>query len=229
MFRRLLFLNLVLLAFIALGAFRLRSDIQSFSAEHRIDRIQPESDKPLPKPAGQATASAKQDWADIAAHDPFSFDRNDVPIIATTPVAQQPKKPKPLLFGTMLLGKDFMALLAPSDGTSRSGRPVHVGETFEGWTVLEIQEKTVTVQSEQVKESLIINDPTAQQVVRTYEKTGGTAPAGPLLTVGATAPPPAPAAPISNPQSPAPTTASPTGNRRVVQTPFGPKIMDDPQ
>jgi len=139
--------------------------------------------------------------------------------VVTQPAADKPRKPKPILFGTILLGKEVMAMLGPGDLTSRSSRPVHVGESFDGWTVVEIQEKTATVELDQVKETLIMNDPTAQQVARDYVKTGNT-PAGPVVTAA-----PTPPVPVSTP-TPLSTTASPNCKKRVVHTPFGDTILD---
>src|SRR5262249_41655389 len=74
MFRRLMFLNVILSALLIAGVTRLRHDMRGFSATHRVDQIQPESDKPLPKPVNSAANLNKQEWPDIAAHNPFSFD-----------------------------------------------------------------------------------------------------------------------------------------------------------
>lgn len=222
-------LNAVLLAVLVAGTVRLYHDAMTFSATHRVDQIQPESDKPLPKPVDSSGPAAKQDWPDIAAHDPFSFDRNDVPIVVTPPAPQQPKRPKPLLYGTIRLGKDPMAMLGIADANSRSSHAVHVGEVFDGWTVAEILDKTVTVKWEQVTESLVMDDPTAQPA-RDYSKTGASVPAPtPMVAVAtATAPATAPSA-AANPTAQPTTTVSPTGKKQtVVQTPFGPKIMDEP-
>jgi hypothetical protein len=224
MFRQLILLNAILLALVVAGGLRLAHDMQAFSAEHRIDRIQPDSDKPLPKAIPSAAASPKQDWPDIAAHNPFSFDRNDVAIVVTPQAAQQPKRPKPILFGTMRLGKDPLAMLATGDSTTRSSRPVYVGDVFDGWTVVDIQDKTVTVKSDDVKETLIINDPTAQVLVsRDYGKTGPAAPSpGPVTSVWASpiaTTPPISAPTISSPQS----AATETSGKKTCQayTPFG--------
>jgi hypothetical protein len=229
MSRRLMLLNVILLAVVITGVVRLSEDIRAFSAAHRVDQIRPDSDKPLPKAIGAPAAAARQDWPDIAAHNPFSFDRNDVAIVVTPPAAQQPKRPKPLLFGTMMVGKDFLALLGPGDAPAKSSRAVHSGETFDGWTVVEIQDKTVTVKWEEVKETLIMNDPTAQ-VARDYTKTGSSATATPaVVTVAPAAAPPAAAASAPSTSSlPQPVATSPTGKRPcVIQTPFGPKTLED--
>jgi hypothetical protein len=220
MVRRLILFNAILLFIVLAGVFRLRHDMQAFSAEHRIDQIQPDSDKPLPKPISSAAATPKQEWPDIAAHDPFSFDRNDVAIVITGQTAQQPKRPKPILYGTMRLGKNPLAMLAAGDASSRFSRPVYVGEVFDGWTVIDIQDKTVTVKSDDVKETLIINDPTAQ-VARTYDKTQSTPSPGPAAAPPSPAPAPPQIAPpaASEPQTPTPGTS---GKKNCqVYTPFG--------
>jgi hypothetical protein len=218
MFRRLILFNAILLVLGVGGVFRLRYDIQAFSAEHRLDRIQPDSDKPLPKAISSAAATPKQEWPDIAAHDPFSFDRNDVAIVIAGQAAQQPKRPKPILFGTMRLGKNPLAMLAPGDSGTRSSKPVYVGEVFDGWTVVEIQDKTVTVKSDDVKETLIINDPIAQ-ALRDYGRTGGSGPSP--IAPPSPAPPTPPIAPpqVSDPQSITPGTSGKKACQ--VYTPFG--------
>jgi hypothetical protein len=212
------------------GVIRLRSDFHTFSAAHRVGQIQPASDKPLPKPLTAGPAAPKGEWPDIAAHNPFSFDRNDVSLVVTPPAAQQPKRPKPRLFGTILLGKDLMALLGSADASSRSSKAVRVGEVFDGWTVVEIQEKTATVKWDQTTESLIMNDPTAQ-LARDYGKTGNASSSAPVVTVGSAAAAPAAVAPGPSASSPAPPSLppSPAGKKQIeVLTPFGKKIMDDP-
>jgi hypothetical protein len=231
MFRRLFLLNVFLLALGVAGAIRLRHDERAFSASHRVDRIQPESGKPLPKPLAAAAAAVRQEWPDIAAHNPFSFDRNDVALAVTPPAPEQPKRPKPVLYGTILIGKDLMALLSPADAPSGSSRPVRAGEAFDGWTVVEIQSKTVTVKWDQTTETLIMNDPTAQ-VARIYGKTGdSSSAASPRVTTVAPISIPVTATPVptGSPFAPQTQTISPTGKKQIViHTPFGDKVMDDP-
>src|SRR5215475_5952481 len=229
MSRRLILLNILLAAVIAAGIIRLRHNVITFSAEHQVSRIQPVSEKSLPSVAAMLVPPENHEWSEIATRNPFSFDRNDVNLVITPPAAQQAKRPKPILFGIMKVGTDQLAMLAPGEGAGRSSRPVRIGEVFDGWTLLEIQDKSVTVRWEQTKESLIMNDPTAQ-VARDYAKTSGASgsPQPPVSTVAA--PAPAPAATVQTPTGAAPTpTTSPSGRRQiVVQTPFGPKTMDDP-
>src|SRR6476620_2032487 len=97
MSQRLVVLNIVFLAAVIAGVVRLRQDAIAFASEHRVEQIQPESDKTAPKPVQAAATPARQEWADIASRNPFSFDRNDVTLVITQPAAQQPKRPKPIL------------------------------------------------------------------------------------------------------------------------------------
>jgi hypothetical protein len=229
MSRRLLFLNVALLALVVLGVVRLRHNVEAFAAGHRVDQIKPDSDKPLPKAVAAAAVAAKQEWPDIAAHDPFSFDRNDVAIVVSTAAAQQPKRPKPVLYGTISFGKNPMALLAPGDSPVRSSRPVHAGDVFDGWNVVEIQDKTVIVKWDEVKETLII-DPTAAQATRVYP-TSTTPPPPQVQTIASTGPAAtAVSTPPTSSQLTAPTTpGSATCKKEItVNTPFGPnKVMVD--
>jgi hypothetical protein len=231
MSHRLVLLNIVFLALVIVGIARLRHDAVAFSGGHRVEQIQPETDKPLPKTAPAASAPVRQEWADISTHNPFSFDRNDVTLVITPPAPQQPRRPKPILLGTMMIGADRIAMLNPGDSTNRASQAVRVGEVFDTWKVTEIGDKSVKVEWENTKESLILNDPTAQ-VARDMGKTGG---------VNATPQPPVQVSPLAVPTSPsaAPTPAasaapsqlplSPNGKKQiVVPTPFGPKIMEDP-
>jgi hypothetical protein len=225
MFKRLILFNLLLLAALLAGILRLRRDAITFSAEHQASRVLPKSEKPLPKPADALSFPPKQEWNEIAIRNPFSFDRNDITLVTTPAEAPQPKRPKPILLGTMMIGRDRLAMLASAENSSRISRPVRIGESVDGWTLVEIQEKSAIVRWDESNETLIMDDPTAQ-LPRDYSKTGGTANPAPLVTM------PAPAntsssgqtLPVAPGQQP-----TPNGGRKqiVVQTPFGPKIMDD--
>ncbi len=230
MFRRLLVFNLALVILVAAGAFKLQRDVHAFWEGHSVVRIQPENEKAAVKsPAAPATLS-KEEWSDIAAHNPFSVDRNDVTYVAPTAAAQQPKRPKPFLFGIMKLGNDRMALLGPGDPGNRSYQPVRVGQAIDGWKLTEIADKAVTVQWDEIKETVVMNDPTAQ-VPRSDTKTVGPAspPPAPVTNVGApvtinntAAAEPAPAA------NQTPSTTKCVPKMITVHTPFGDKTMLDP-
>lgn len=228
MVRRLIVINLALLIAVVAGAVKFRRDAIAFSRNHRISQIEPQSGKQQAKPAAAPAIAAPENWTDIAARNPFSFDRNDVAIVAAAPAAQQSRRPKPLLFGTMMLGEDRLAMLSPGDSANRSSRPVRVNETFDGWVLARIEDKAIIVRWGEVEERVIMNDPTALQIARGTEKTTGP-PGTPQAATLAAAPLPtqAPVQAQANPGQPAP--ASSAGRKQiVVHTPFGDKIMDDP-
>jgi hypothetical protein len=228
MSQRLVVLNIVFLAAVIAGVVRLRQDAIAFASEHRVEQIQPESDKTAPKPVQAAATPARQEWADIASRNPFSFDRNDVTLVITQPAAQQPKRPKPILLGTMMLGKDWIAMLSPGDSSGRASQSVRTGESFDGWTLLEIHDKSVLMQSDNIKESVILNDPTAP-IARMAEKTAApqASPAPANVSAAPTPePPPQTRAVVAGPN---PLPPGPNGRKQIlVVTPFGNKIMDDP-
>src|SRR5262245_5606919 len=225
MFRRLVLFNLLLLAIVTAGVIRLRRAAMTYSAEHQVSRIQPESEKPLPRAADVLVFPPKQEWTEIASRYPFSFDRNDVTLVVAPPEVQPPKRPKPILSGILLLGADRVAMLAPADAPKGSVRPIHIGEVVDGWTLVAIEEKSVTVRWDQTKESLVISDPAAP-VARDYTKTnGGPGPSTPQVVSLSAAPPAAPAEPAAQKSAPTPP-AAPSG-RRVINTPFGTTTIDD--
>jgi hypothetical protein len=230
MSQRLVVLNIVFLAAVVIGVVRLRQDAIAFASEHRVEQIQAESDKAVPKAVQAAATPARQEWADIASRNPFSFDRNDVTLVVTQPAAQQPKRPKPILLGTMMLGKDWIAMLSPGDSAGRGSQSVRTGESFDGWTLLEIHDKSVLMQSDNIKESVILNDPTAP-VARLAEKTAAAPQAPPPPTNANTAA--APEQPLPQGRTlqagPNPLPPGPNGKKQIlVVTPFGNKVMDDP-
>ena len=226
MFRRIAFFNLFLVMLVVFGGFKLRRDSGTFWATHRLDRIQPDSNKPMPKGAAVFSAAPQEDWSDIAAHNPFSFDRNDVTLVASTPASQQPKRPKPFLFGLMRLGNDRLAMLGPGDPGNRSYQPVRIGQTFDGWKLVEIADKSVVVQWDEIKESVILNDPTAQ-IPRADARTAGPAQASVVTTVSSQ-PAPAASAPNQTPLFNQPPPPNCVRKQIIVRTPFGNKTMDDP-
>src|SRR5690349_6094892 len=146
MVRRLLILNVVLVAVLIAMAVRLRNDWMNFEATHRIAAIQPESEAvPNVASAGTANTGSTEDWTDIPSHNPFSFDRTDVPILEP---AAPPKPPgmKPILFGTISLGKEPLAMVASGQPPgNRNYRPMRIGEVIDGWTITEILDKSITI------------------------------------------------------------------------------------
>ena len=223
MWRRLLPLNVALLAVIVAGSLRVRQSWNEFESSHRVELIRAEAEAEKVLPGAPTIAAKPEDWTDISVKNPFSFDRNDVAIVA--PVQAAPARPNPVLFGVMSIGSERIAMLAPGQSGSRASRPVKVGESLDTWQIVEIQEKAVIIAAANgTRQTIIMNDPTAQPP-RSYERTGTGAPAAPVNIVTATpAAPTAPAASTSPaPTPPAaqpPTTGQPTGEMLI--TPFGP-------
>ena len=222
MVRRLLILNVVLVAVLIAMAVRVRNDWMNFEATHRIAAIQPEPEAvPNVALAASANTGTAEDWTEIPSHNLFSFDRTDVPILE--PVAP-PKPPgmKPILFGTISLGKEPLAMVASGQPPgNRNYRPMRIGEVIDGWTITEILDKSITIKADQVQDSVLMNDPSAQ-VPRETARTA--AAAGPVVSTSQ--PPPAssgltvPSALTAPP--PSQSSTPPRGRRRILQqTPFG--------
>src|SRR5262245_39198814 len=219
MMRRLLVLNLVLVAVLIAMAIRLYDDWKNFEATHQIAAIQAQPEA-VPTVAAAATGGAgtPEDWTDIPSHNPFSFDRTDIPIVEP---AAPPKPPgsKPILFGTMGLGKDLLAMVASGQPPgNRNYKPMKVGEAIDGWTITKILEKSIVITANDVEDSVFMDDATAQ-VPREYARSTSAAPA-PVIS---TSQPSTPAAsPLTVPPPPQQPGAGQPRRRRILQqTPFG--------
>jgi hypothetical protein len=221
MMRRLLVLNIVLAAVLVAMAVRFHNDWRNFESTHQIAAIQPESEA-APNIAAPATPNAgtPEDWTDIPSHNLFSFDRTDIPILEPT-APPKPPGTKPILFGTVSLGKEPLAMVASGQPPgNRNYRPMKIGEVIDGWTITKILDKSITIKADDVEQSVLMNDPSAQ-VPRDATRT--TAAAAPVVSTSQ--PQPAPSALTASPLSAPPpqsTASPPRGRRRILQqTPFG--------
>ena len=168
MIRRLLILDLALISLLTFGIVKFRRDWRAFDPAHQVSAIQPSAEKLPALPASAASATSPADWTEIPTLNPFSFDRNDIAILAPPPEPPKAVGPKPLLFGTMTLGQASVAMLASGvQPNNRNSRPVHVGETIDGWTVVEIQEKSVLIEANSTREKVDINDGIPRDYTRT--------------------------------------------------------------
>lgn len=224
--RRLLILNLVLVALVSAGAVRLHNDYLMFEGTHQPGAIQPQVES-LPKVAVTPAANAlpPADWTEIPSHNLFSFDRTDIAILeppapATPPT---PPGPKPFLFGTMALGNDRTAMVASGKQGNRNYKPMKIGETIDGWTITQILSESIVIKANSIEDSVLMNDALAQ-VSRDAARTVAPA-APPVISIGQPAPPPASAsAPsIFQPSASQPAAGQPPRQRRRItqQTPFG--------
>jgi hypothetical protein len=183
-------------------------------------------------PLANASASpAGEDWTEIPARNPFSFDRNDIAIVAQRS-APVDSGPKPVLFGIMSLGGPRLAMLAPGRPPgNRSSIPRQTGEIIDGWTVVQIDTKSVVVESNGVRETILMNDPTAQ-VPREYRSTE--AAAAPVVIQSSAPAVPAAAESATTSTNNSGTAANPAPGQprtRIIQTPFGPfrQVIQDPE
>ena len=220
--RRLLILNLILLALAVAASVRFYNDWLMFEATHQTAAIQPQPEA-LPKIASAlaANAAAPADWTEIPSRNPFSFDRTDIAILQPA-APPKPPGPKPILFGTISLGSDRLAMVAQGQPPgNRNYRSMKAGEVIDGWTISEIQDKSIVIKANSIEESVIMNDPSAQ-VPRDFTRTLAT-PAAPAAA------PASQTGPFSQPPVSPPTAGPAPQRRRVIQiTPFGPREIEEP-
>lgn len=236
MFRNLMILNAALVVFIAFGVHQVRSEWRAFNETHRVDQIQaePETVKGV-SPAANLAAATPEDWTAVSGRNPFTFDRNDQPIVIAGQTTEVATGPKPVLFGTMSLGKELLAMLGPPQGVNRGFKPMRKGETIDGWLILEIHDKSVVLQARDRKETILMNDPSAQ-VPRDYTRTiaASTAPTvsggGGTGTTGTAGAPPSSGtiSPAAEVQRPIPLDANGQPRKgRWLKTPFGDVFVED--
>jgi hypothetical protein len=160
MLRRLLLLNVLLVAVLIAGGLKIRRSWLEFQAAHRVESVQPEAEPARALPAMHASAPAGENWTEIVAKNPFSFDRNDIAILAPPPpppaaaVAAKPIAPKPFLFGTFGIGKTWQATLASGQQGNRKSKVMAIGESIDGWQLVEIHNGSVVVLNGAVRETL---------------------------------------------------------------------------
>jgi len=163
MTRRLIVLNAGLVVLLIAGTLKLRQDWRAFESTHQVGAVQPKPQSFPALPAGASpTAAPPSDWTEIPTKDAFSFDRNDVDVIASEPAAPpKPLGPKPILFGIMAVGADRTAFVAPGPTGNRNSRPMRVGESVDGWTIVQIADKYIDIEANGTRQSVIMNDPAA--------------------------------------------------------------------
>jgi len=161
--RRLLILDAGLVVLLVIGGMKLRKDWLAFAPTHDLSAIQP---KPLAFPSLPmtivATVGTSADWTEIPSKDPFSFDRNDIDIPAVVVEAPaKPVGPKPILFATIIIGSDRHAFVAQGVPGNRNSRDMKIGETVDGWTIVDIARNSIEVESNGSRQTVIMNDPSA--------------------------------------------------------------------
>jgi hypothetical protein len=227
--RRIWILNLALLALLVALATRFHNEWIMFSATHQTGAVEPEREKFANLPSGvPPNAPAPPNWTDIPSHNPFSFDRTDIAILEPkAPPPPPPPKiqvgPKPVLYGTMSIGTEVLALV----GSPKAGnqRPMKAGQVVDGWTIVSIMDKSMLIRGNDVEQTVIMNDPTID-IPRDHSRTSDVPPTPNVLSIGA------PAAAAASPVPTQPAASSqpqqPGQPRRVQQlTPFGIREIEE--
>src|SRR6058998_2425436 len=213
---RIWIVNVSLFAVLVVASVRFYNEWLMFTATHQTGAVEPDREKfaklglSLPP-----NSPAPANWTDIPSHNPFSFDRTDIAILEPKappppPAPKIPVGPKPVLFGTLSLGKEPMALIGPGKPGNRDYKPM---------------------KGDDVQETIAMNDPTAQ-IPRDHTRTE-VAPAPVVTSAGGLPPPPATPA-VSSPQQPGPRGQQPAEQpgqrRRTTQiTPFGIREIEEPE
>jgi hypothetical protein len=229
MSRQIWLINGALAVLLVWGTLRVIEGWKAFEAGHQISELQGKPDTSsaaTPAPVSTDSAVPAEAWFEIASRNPFSFDRNEIDLVEAKPPVVL--APKPVLFGTLVLGNDRLALMGKAGAATRSGPPVKVGETFDGWKVVRIEDKSVVVTAGGAEESLVVGRvPIVRNTEKTSAATAAVPAAAPSVSVPATAAP----APAAAPASPAisswrPGMPAPPGTR-VSKNPFGEVLVTD--
>ena len=88
MWQRLLVINLLLAGLLAAGVLKVRRNWREFETSHRVEAIQAEPEAARTIPAISEALARPDDWTEIPTKNLFSFDRNDIAIVAPKDVQQ---------------------------------------------------------------------------------------------------------------------------------------------
>jgi len=144
--QRLLLLNLVLVALLALAGLRLRSTGESAAARERsVHRRDPAPVAARPEaPLVRAAPLVAGDYASVAQKMLFAQDRNPNVIVDAAPVKIMP--PLPVAHGTMELGGAVMALL--SETPAAPHRAYMAGDNIGVFKLLSVSREELTLEWE---------------------------------------------------------------------------------
>ena len=225
--RKLRWISMVLLLAGASGlVYKLRADWHSFGVANDPARV---SVRPLPSASG-STAVPAPDYTVVAQQNPFHPDRNDQ-MPPPPPVEQKPQGPPPLVYGSMLLGKEKYALM----GTEGDPKPKKVveGDNFQGYKLAEVKSQSVVLELGGSKNEVMFYNALSrlrrEQAQRTQPPPPAPAAAGGTTTTVSAAAPTAAAAPSGPPAQlgpvmempPATLGATPPPGYKLGMNPFG--------
>jgi hypothetical protein len=219
--------NLLLVASaIALG-WQVRKDWHAFAAQNRPQSLVL---RPFPGVSAPGTALPAE-YLVIASQNPFQPDRNDV-IQQPQVQAQVPTAPPPVVYGSVILGETRYALMAPDE----AGAPqkVQEGQSMNGYRLARVQPQSVILETSSGQTEIMLYNAMAKlrrDHSRTVASASAPAAQAPVRSTSIdTQPSVAPtAAPAPSSIASAPSTPTPPvpAGKKVVQTPFGPMVVDD--
>jgi len=151
--RKLWLLNIVLIAAVAGGAWRLRKEAQEFRSRERATLTKKiPAAAPPPAPSAAATpAVTASSYLEIAQKMLWSKDRNSQ-VILDPPKAPEPPKPLPPLpavHGVMNLGDGPIAMMSDQPGSRH--RAIHPGETIGKFKLVSLDSDEMTLAFEDRK------------------------------------------------------------------------------
>ena len=195
----------------ALG-YKLRADWRTFGTANDPAALKT---RPLPPPQAPA-ATAAPDYTVVAQQNPFHPERNDA-MPPPPPVQAKTVGPPPLVYGSMLLGKEKYSLM----GTENDPKPRKVveGEDFQGYKLAEVKQQSVVLESDGSKSEVMFYNALSRLRREAVKTQGASSATTATASVAQAAPPPAlPRTPDLPPALPGQT---PPPGKHLVDTPFG--------
>ncbi len=161
--------NLVLLAVAGLLGWQLNSSIKRFNADSDLSKLQPVKDlkQSITQDSGGLPAFAPPkkyraaDFATIPQQNLFSETRAkeekvETPVVQEVPALQV----KPILVGVTIKGEQRLASIVDpsSSGGARKSRTKRIGDSYQGYTVTDITENQMVLESGHRKEVIPLFD-----------------------------------------------------------------------
>jgi type II secretory pathway component PulC len=213
--RKLRWISILLLVLGAAGlGYKLRAEWRAFRAANDPAVIKP---GPLAS-APPAAAMPPADYSVVAQQNPFHPERNDA-MPPPPAVVAKVVGPPPLVYGSMLLGKEKYALMATENDLKP--RRVNEGEEFSGYKLAEVKQQSVILEADGSKSEVMFYN-ALSRLRRETTKTQ----APPPTTVQANAATPTLAVSAEPPLPPPNSGAAAPAGKKLVMTPFGPIWQD---
>lgn len=189
--KQMLVLNVILLL-AAIGlVYKLRADWKSTAKRQEALAAGAASTAPSAAgiPAAPQTATGLET---IVANNLFFSDRNNEMPKA---IEKKPAPPQPLLVGTMNLGRTKLALMVEANQPAAMPRQVKEGESFAGYTLVEIGNNQVILEWEGIKKTVDVSMAAVQVAAPAYTPSASSPPpvsstASSPVTITPGAPPP---------------------------------------